>query len=64
MNDKIKHVVKGFLNLNQEEQEIFLNEVVRLLEEKKKTTFKEQFNESVKRSLGPISVINCTCCGK
>lgn len=64
MNDKIKHVVKGFLNLNQDEQEIFLNEVVRLLEEKKKTTFKEHFNETVKRSLGPLSVSNCTCCGK
>jgi hypothetical protein len=64
MNDKIKHVVKGFFNLTQQEQEIFIKEVEKLISEKKKIIHKEQFNETIKRSLGPLSVGNCTCCGK
>lgn len=64
MNDKIKHVVNGFFKLNLDEQKIFIKEIEKLLEQQHKTNKKEQFNETIKRSLGPISVGNCTCCGK
>ena len=64
MNNKIKHVVSGFFQLNQEEQKIFITEIEKLLKEQKNKTTKEQFNETIKRSLGPLSIGNCTCCGK
>jgi polyphosphate kinase len=64
MNNKIKHVVNGFFQLNLEEQKIFIKEIEKLLSEQNKTTTKEQFNETIKRSLGPFSIGNCTCCGK
>jgi len=64
MNDKVKYVLKVFFQLNPDEQVIFIKEVEKLLTEQKDKTKKEQFNETLERSLGPLSIGNCACCGK
>jgi hypothetical protein len=66
MNDKVKFVVNGFFNLSEDEQIIFLEEIGKLYKEKDSLTEikKIQLNEHLKRSLGPLSQNNCTCCGK
>lgn len=65
MNDKIRIVLAGYLNLDENEKINFLKEVIKE-QEKKDTDVKlnEDYRESVKRILGPLSTVNCTCCGR
>jgi len=65
MDDSVKHVLNGFLNLNniQKEQLIkAMNEYFNSSESKRKSTKRRIAELAV--DLGPIAGIKCPCCGR
>ncbi|MDF2532199.1 MAG: hypothetical protein K0Q65_1780 [Clostridia bacterium] len=65
MKEKVKVVIKGFINLTQEERQEFIAEVNKFINgtSMEKTAFQKSLNESYSIDLGPTSG-GCPCCGK
>ena len=56
---KLKISYAELTNSEKEEMKTFIREY-----DGKVTFEKQQINESLKRSLGPIDSVKCSCCGK
>lgn len=62
MNEKVKKVFKGFLELNDNEKDE-LKKAIRDYDSK--GSYEQRtFSESFAKSLGPTSSNPCPCCGK
>jgi hypothetical protein len=66
MNDKTKIVMNGFLNLSLAEKTELVKNIGEFFQSKDdhKIKLNEDISITVKRVLGPLSQLNCTCCGK
>ena len=66
MTNKVKIVLKGFLDLSESEKRDFIGELKRYSDKGtlEKGIMHEQLGGDVKRILGPTSSDFCHCCGR
>ncbi|HUX59546.1 MAG TPA: hypothetical protein VMV77_21415 [Bacteroidales bacterium] len=66
MTNKVKIVLKGFVELTDVEKKEFLDEIKKYLDKNtiEKGIMNESLGDDVKRILGPTSTNHCPCCGK
>lgn len=66
MTNKVKIVVKGFIELSDTEKKDFIDEIKKYIGKNihEQIKLRKSFSGDVKRILGPTSMDNCPCCGK
>lgn len=64
-NKKILSVLKGYLQLNEEEKKELIKEINKSRQELHyDTLLLERIQKAFSHNLGPTNSINCPCCGK
>ncbi len=65
-NKKVLKVLNGFIELNETEKQVFINEINNYLNlvSFKKIEAKNDIKVKLQSNLGPTNDRNCPCCGK
>ena len=65
-NKKVLKVLNGFIELNETEKQVFINEINYYLNlvSFKKIEAKNDIKVKLQSNLGPTNDRNCPCCGK
>ena len=65
-NKKVLKVLNGFIELNETEKQVFINEINNYLNlvSFKKIEAKNYIKVKLQSNLGPTNDRNCPCCGK
>ena len=65
-NKKVLKVLNGFIELNETEKQVFINEINNYLNlvSFKKIDAKNDIKVKLQSNLGPTNDRNCPCCGK